>query len=249
MPSFSKLFVQQEEPIILAHRGSQKIGKFPENTIPAFKEALELGAHGFELDVRVSKDGELVVVHDSNLRRLTGINLTIEKENYRDLTNIHFLEKPATIKIPTIKEVFEKFGEKAFYNIEIKRNPRVYGYLIDRLISLVNEFNLENIVWVSSFDFRFLRLWSRKNVNIPTAFLFEKWNIIIKFIAKHRNIDFLHPSSKLMTHFNQIKKINKPICVWTVDNRETLKGICKEEIFCIITDNVPLVREFLTSES
>ena len=73
-------------PLILAHRGSQKINGFPENTIPAFQEALDLGAHGIELDIRLTADREIIVYHDSDLNRHFGIKQKISRLTLQQTT-------------------------------------------------------------------------------------------------------------------------------------------------------------------
>ena len=109
------------DPLILAHRGSQKIAGFPENTIPAFQEALDLGAHGIELDIRMSADREIIVYHDSDFSRLLGINKKISRSPLKEIRQLNFPQKIGSkkISIPLLREVFEKFGSGFYYNLEM----------------------------------------------------------------------------------------------------------------------------------
>ena len=93
--------------LILGHRGAAQL---PENTVPSFTKALELGAHGFELDVRQTGDDKLVVVHGS----VVG-TLAVQASSYEQIR-----ELPDGFEIPLFEEVLKKFGRKAFLDIELK---------------------------------------------------------------------------------------------------------------------------------
>ena len=86
----AKLFGGAGRPLILAHRGSPKSANFPENTIPAFREAVELGADGFELDIHLTKDKELVVFHDYRLKRLMGVPGGVSSLDSREISQLSF---------------------------------------------------------------------------------------------------------------------------------------------------------------
>lgn len=107
---------------ITAHRGFSS--KAPENTEPAFTEALEVGSDFIELDVQLSKDKEIVVFHDKNLARITGINENLRNLDYQDLIQLDygkwFGEKFSGTQIMTLNEVLEKFGNKINLNIYIR---------------------------------------------------------------------------------------------------------------------------------
>ena len=94
--------------IILGHRGAS--GHAPENTLEAFKLAMDMGAEGFELDVHLSKDGELVVIHDETVDRTTnGKGLVWEKTlaELKELDACNKMEAYRGAKIPTLREVYE----------------------------------------------------------------------------------------------------------------------------------------------
>ena len=93
--------------LILGHRGAAQL---PENTIPSFEKALELGADGFELDVRQTADRELVVVHGSVVGALA-----VHASPYEQIR-----ELPDGFEIPLLSEVLRKFGRRAFLDIELK---------------------------------------------------------------------------------------------------------------------------------
>ena len=94
--------------LIIGHRGAA--GHLPENTMPSFHKALELGAHGFELDVRITGDARLVVVHNS----VVGGH-AIQTSAYADIQNL-----PDGYQIPLLDDVLTTFGRRAFLDIELK---------------------------------------------------------------------------------------------------------------------------------
>ena len=109
-------------PIILCHRGAKNYA--PENTLPAFKTAIELGADGFELDTQLTSDGHVVVYHDPSVDRTTnghGKLSSLTLAQVRELeAGSFFSEKYRGEKIPTLDEVFEIAGKRAIINVELK---------------------------------------------------------------------------------------------------------------------------------
>lgn len=93
--------------LILGHRGAAQI---PENTIPSFAKALEMGADGIELDVRQTADGELVVVHPSVVN-----NKALNVSTYEEIRQL-----PDGYEVPLFKDVLKQFGKKTFLDIEFK---------------------------------------------------------------------------------------------------------------------------------
>ena len=243
----SEIFSGIKKPLILGHRGSQKLNHYPENSIPAFQEAVELGASGIELDIRLSLDNVLFVMHDHNLHRLTGYNILFQRTRSDKLSQLDFLGFEQ-IRIPTLREVFERFGSTIYYNIEIKKSPGRYSELSTILSKLIDEFQLDRKVWLSSFDFKFLLHWKKLNTNIPAALLFQYWNFLTSNHAQHKVSDLLHPSARLIPRLKQIMAVGKPVCLWTVNNIQELQILKNMDIYGIITDDVPLAKKVLIDE-
>ena len=136
--------------LIWAHRGASK--QFPENTLAAFKRAAELGADGIELDVSLSADGRVVVMHDNTVDRTTDGHGEIA-----DLTwdEIRALECGMGQRPPLLSEVLEFMRDNALLlNIEIKSglNPRGFEGQEQRTVDLVHEFGMEGRIVYSSFN-------------------------------------------------------------------------------------------------
>ncbi len=100
--------------LCIGHRGA--CGHEPENTLRSIRRALELGAHGIEIDVRLV-DGELIVFHDARLERTTNGHGLVARKHFADL---RALDAGEGERIPTLREVFETVDRRAFINIELK---------------------------------------------------------------------------------------------------------------------------------
>ena len=141
-------------PLVLGHRGSSK--RAPENTLPAFRQALEDGANGIELDVHLCQDGEIVVMHDARVNRTTngrGRLASLKLEEIRRLdAGSWFSSAFAGTKVPVLAEVFSAFGSQIVYDIELKNLGKPGPGLEEQVIRLVRAFGLEQQVLFTSFN-------------------------------------------------------------------------------------------------
>jgi len=154
---------------IIAHRGAS--GHVPENTLPAFQKAVDMGVDAVECDVRICKSGQLVVFHDKRLKRITGARGKVKR---RKLAELRQLDAGDGEPIPTLKEVLELLDAKTAVNIEIKaRKVSVpLAHLIRNAIRR-GPWKPEDL-FVSSFYFRELRRFHELYPEIPTALLYNK---------------------------------------------------------------------------
>ena len=217
----------------IAHRGlHNKELNIPENSISAFKEAIAKGLP-IELDVHLLKDGKLVVFHDDNLNRMTGLNKKIKDCNYDEIKDL-WLDKTVH-RIPLFKEVLELVHGRVPILIEIKtdRKPgETEKVLAENLKGYKGEYA------VQSFSPLSVR-WFRKNLpSVPRGQLscnFNKDNmcIIKKFLLKNlwfnfcTDPDFISycvdnvPNKRL----EKFRKKGKLVIGWTVKNKENLKKV------------------------
>lgn len=140
---------------VFAHRGFS--GNYPENTMLAFREAAKTGCVGIELDVQLSKDGEVVVFHDESLDRTTDGTGPVRSHTLAELlkftANAAFGDTVEPQKIPTLREYFEFVKETNLYtNIELKTGIYNYPGIEQKVYDLVKEFGLEDRVIYSSFN-------------------------------------------------------------------------------------------------
>ena len=138
-----------------AHRGWS--GLYPENTLLAFQKAIELGVDGFEMDVQLSRDGEVVVFHDETLDRVTGYHgylrdLTVSELKRLDASS-GFRGLYGKNEIPTLREFLELVAPtELIVNMELKNNRQYYPRLEEKVIALVRAFGMEKRVIFSSFN-------------------------------------------------------------------------------------------------
>lgn len=138
-----------------AHRGFK--ASYPENTMLAFKKAVEAGADGIEFDVQLSKDGKVVIIHDETLNRVTGVQGYVKDFNLDELkelnASINEEEEFGFNGIPTLKEYLDYIKDKNIItNIELKNSIFEYPGLEKKVIDLVYEFDLVDKVMFSSFN-------------------------------------------------------------------------------------------------
>ncbi|WP_461211394.1 glycerophosphodiester phosphodiesterase [Desulfocurvus sp. DL9XJH121] len=143
-------------PLCWAHRGYS--ARCPENTLPAFRAALDAGVHGVELDVNLSRDGELVVIHDETLDRTTSGAGPVAALTLAELKGLDagswFGPDFAGVRLPTLEEALDVLGGKLLVNIEIKPEARRAGADVERrVLETLAARGLKDSVIISSFDY------------------------------------------------------------------------------------------------
>ena len=217
----------------IAHRGAK--GYAPENTLFAFQKAIDMGCDAIELDVHLSLDGEIVVVHDEKIDRTTnGIGFVNQLSS--KALNAFLIENEH--KIPTLKEVFDLVNRKCIVNIELKSFDTS-----EKVVALIEDY-ITHTNWsytdflVSSFDWSALQNLSFLNEQIPIGVLTET-NIDLAFaFAKFIKAEVLLPCFHLLNRENVIKMQEKGIKViaWTVNEKEDIIFVKSLEVDGIISD-------------
>jgi glycerophosphoryl diester phosphodiesterase len=164
-----------DTPFLIAHRGGAT--EAPENTLAAFRHALSLGIRYVELDVQMSSDGELVVIHDETLDRTTSGSGPVGDHTYEELRRLDagswFAPEYAGERIPTLREVLDLCVlEGVGVVIELK-SPGMYQGMEEKVAALVGEMCLrgaENI-WCISFDHDAIRRMRELDAILPLGYL------------------------------------------------------------------------------
>lgn len=160
--------------LLAAHRGDQK--NCPENTMPAFEAAIRAGVDMIETDVHMTRDGELVLIHDANTLRTTGIDGIVTEMTLAELRALdagRMKDESFTgVRIPTVREFLERIRrERILVNWELKDYPDVVGearaqLCVDKLVALIREAGMEKRSMMNSFSSRLLeyihRRWGRE---------------------------------------------------------------------------------------
>jgi glycerophosphoryl diester phosphodiesterase len=162
------------QPIIIAHRGA--MGYAPENTISAFKLAIELGANALELDLRQTKDSIPVVLHDATVNKTTNGKGDVKIFNIQDLQKLDagswFNKKFRSEKIPSLQEVIDVLNDSIILIIELKEGNETYPGLEERVVKLVQENKIESRTILKSFDPNVLRRLREIEPNIPLCYVY-----------------------------------------------------------------------------
>ncbi|MFJ8528823.1 glycerophosphodiester phosphodiesterase [Bacillus sp. NPDC094106] len=230
-----------KKPLIFAHRGVK--GTHPENTMIAFQEAELIGADGIELDVHLSKDGELVVIHDETVDRTTnGVGLVSEK-TVKELQALdagsHKNPSFHEAKIPTLREVFTWLSTTNLQlNIELKTDVIHYPKIEEKVIELVREYHLSNQIIFSSFNHDSVSVLAKIAPEIPRAILYDEPLADPIAEAKKREAAGLHPNFRLLTkEFVQSAQqqgyVFRP---YTINEYKDLQTMIDYGIDVIITD-------------
>ena len=141
-------------PVIFAHRGASTHA--PENTISAFQLALDQNADALELDVQLSSDNSAIVIHDSTLDRTTDGSGWVRDHSLAALKTLNAGHAYGSAfpdeKIPTLNEVFDRFGSSTFYNIELKNYATPFDDLPVVVAQIIDDSGLSDQILISSYN-------------------------------------------------------------------------------------------------
>lgn len=217
----------------IGHRGAK--GYEPENTLVSFQKALDMQADGIELDVHLSADGELMVIHDETIDRTTNGKGLVNNLSFRELKAFRINSKHT---IPTLTEVFDLVNQDCFINIELKSYDTA-----EKVTSLIEKYVLKKN-WsydrflVSSFDWNALQQVSFLNNKIPIGVLTETDLDLAQAFAKFIQAKSIHPHFHLLTKENtaQMQEKGFEVFPWTVNETEDIQKIKTFNVNGIITD-------------
>jgi glycerophosphoryl diester phosphodiesterase len=241
-----------QKPLIIAHRGVS--AHAPENTMAAFKLALEHHADGFELDAKCSADGQVMVIHDHTVDRTTGgqgkvRDLTLSQHKALDAGS-HFSPDFAGEPIPTLDEVFEELGHKTLINVELTNYASPADNLTDLVADLVIRHGVQDNIFFSSFHPVNLVRIRRRLPEAPVAILTlpgpQGW-LLRGTLGHWAAPQIIHPYYKdvdeafIVREHQQGRNVN----VWTVNDPNEMKHLFKLGIDGIITDDPRLARQVL----
>lgn len=230
---------------VTAHRGYSAV--YPENTIPAFKGAIQVGADWAELDVQQTADGEVIVMHDSNLKRTTGLDKEVWQvtwDEIKDLDNGSWFDKKyQTVRIPTLEEVLKVCRGKIHLNIEIKPSGHDKD-LEEQVAKLLKKYHMRDTCVVSSLKYDSLRKIKQADDSIETAYI---TSVSYGNFTDLEYADGYSVESTLLSKgfVNKAQKAGKQIYVWTVNSEERLENVVGMGIDNVITDDPVMAKELI----
>ncbi|MBM6615924.1 glycerophosphodiester phosphodiesterase [Desemzia sp. RIT804] len=232
----------KKKPLNFAHRGFS--GKYPENTMLAFQKAFEVGIDGIELDVQLTKDREVVIIHDSSVDRTTngkGYVKDMTLSGIRQLNAAHhFHEVSAKETIPTLEEYLDWVKDKAMVtNIELKTNIFEYSGIEKNVIDLVEKFGLEDKIIFSSFNHYTIQRVKELNSSLKCGLLSSDWIVDFGKYTRELGVECVHPGFYMLQNNAVLKNLQEnhlEINTWTVNNEEHMNQLVEAGITSIITN-------------
>ncbi|MGH7441175.1 MAG: glycerophosphodiester phosphodiesterase [bacterium] len=213
--------------LIIAHRGAS--GRAPENTLAAFRMALDLGAKAFEFDVHQTKDGRLVVIHDGDLKRVAGLRKKIKRMTWDEVraadAGSWFAERFKGEKIPSLDEVLDLAQGRAEVHAELKAGSKTYPGIEERLARAVESRKAWTWIMISSFDHRALRTMraisqkARLGYLLGPKLLSGAWRDMAKTRAESLNLSARQATKGRV---RQAHKRGLKVFVYTVNDAKTL---------------------------
>jgi glycerophosphoryl diester phosphodiesterase len=229
---------------MVAHRGFS--GGAPENTMAAFKKAMDLAVDMIELDVHLSSDGQVIVIHDDSLNRTTNGKGKVANYPVNELKQLDagswFGKQFSGEKIPTLKEVLELTRGQMLLNIELKigeLGQYTMKDLADRSLQEVEKAGMLNQVVFASFDPSAIDRILEKNPKVPVALIYNQSWTFPQEVTGGRSISVLSCSGKVLTQTNISKAHQRGVMVfvWTLNTEEHMEHFLNMGVDGIITDH------------
>jgi glycerophosphoryl diester phosphodiesterase len=238
-------------PLVLGHRGAS--AEAPENTLAAFRLAMEQGADGFELDVRRCSTGEVIVAHDEDLRRVAGAPLQVVDAPLAALRT-HDVgrwkgARFAGERIPLLAEVLEAHPH-AIVNVELKSGPGRDLRLAHATADVIWRARAGGRVVVSSFDWRLLAAFRLASPDVPAGLLFDEtraWRLRAWLGIRTLAPAAVHPDRALATDARVRRWAARGLAVnvWTVDDPGEAGRLARAGAAAVITNAPAIVRAAL----
>jgi glycerophosphoryl diester phosphodiesterase len=229
-------------PFIIAHRGGSL--EAPENTLASFKHAVDVGAKFVELDVQMSSDGVLVIIHDETLDRTTTGSGPVGDLTFDELRELDAGVKKGDEwkgeKIPTLREVLDLcVGEGVGVVIELK-SPDLYTGMVEKVAALLGEMWIEGAenLWCISFDHDAIRRMRTLDATVPLGYLFEPY--AQDFVYPDDTVQVYCPYYKTaLAHPDQVARaheLGKLVMVYTVNTEEEIRQLTEIGVDGLVTD-------------
>lgn len=260
----AKEVLNYERPIVLAHRGGAKLA--PENTLAAFNRSADLGVHGFEIDIRMTKDEEILVFHDEYIDRTTDgagrvADMSLDQLKAFDL-GYHFIDpegkhsyRGKNEQVVLLRELIEKFPQM-YINIDIKDDPETYeGSLVpSKLWRLIDSLGVQDRVAVTSFfdeQIDRFNLYAQNRVAIGAGEnevrkAYASYNSQFGHLYQPRADVFQIPVKSSVFRLDSprfiafLENLNIPVHYWVIDETEAMRTLIAAGAKGIITDRPDL---------
>jgi glycerophosphoryl diester phosphodiesterase len=214
--------------MLFGHRGYSALA--PENTLAAFALLVQHGIPGVELDVHLSRDGKVVVIHDENVKRVTGVDALVRDCRASKLKGMDagswFGEPFRDEGIPLLDEVFELLGDRLYYDIELKWAQKRGGGLEEAVLKRIRSHGMTGRCLISSFNPYCIRRMQAIAPEIPTAHIYARHRDVPLLLRRGQAGVFV-PTPYMKPRSSQVNPVSSfalrrilrsRILAWTVDD-------------------------------
>lgn len=232
---------------VIAHRGFSAAA--PENTMAAYRKAIDIGADMIELDVLLTKDREVVCIHDETVNRTSNgrglvASLTLEEIRKLDMGS-WFSSEFAGERIPLLSEVLDLAKDRIPLNIEIKTeavSDEPKDGIEEKVLKLINDQNMRDQIVISSFDPRALRHIRALDATIMTASLYDEQrqggmspaHIMNEVGSNGFNLSKSQVTARIV---EECHSLNRPVAVYTVDDPAQFDDLVGLEVDAIFSNH------------
>lgn len=230
-------------PLVYAHRGASAYA--PENTLLSFQKAIDMHADGVELDIQLTKDGQIVVIHDEWLDRTSNGKGFVKDYTLEELRKLEFnfnFPEQGHADIPTMQEVFDLLKPTNLrIDIELKTGIIFYPQLEEKILALTKENHMEDRVEYSSFNHYTCKKLHELDPSVYVGFLYMDGPIDMIEYAKKHGANAINPAIYNLQYPNVVTGAHQnhiDMNVWTVNEKEEMRACIDANVHSIIT-NVP----------
>jgi glycerophosphoryl diester phosphodiesterase len=226
-----------------AHRGFS--ARYPENTMPAFQKAIEAGCGGIELDIHLTRDGKIVIIHDETVDRTTNGRGFVKDMDYAELRG---LDAGNGEPIPSMEEYFDLVEKHPLTtNIELKNSVFWYEGMEEKVIEMIRKRGIGERIIFSSFNHFSILKCKKLAPEIRCGFLVWSWIIDVGAYAKKHGIEGIHPEYCSLTDeaVREIHSSGIAINTYTVNDRKDMERLISLGVDAIITNDPELLHRVL----
>ena len=239
-------------PLIWGHRGAS--GHAPENTLPAFKMAADMGADGVELDIQMTSDGVIVVCHDETIDRTSSGAGWLKDFTFDQLRRLDFSNGNGAYegtKIPSMEEVLDLLDSTGLtINIELKTGIIFYDRIEEKILELVKRKGWEDRVIYSSFNHYTVRRIKELDPAAKVGLLYADGPIDMPGYGHRLGADALHPAFYNLQYpqfMEDSRRYGLDINVWTVNSEKELLACREYGVNAVITNYPAKARKLYES--
>lgn len=234
--------IQKSKLEITAHRGDS--ATIPENTLMAIKHAIRGNADYVEIDIQETKDCMVVVLHDDNMKRVSGIAKNIEDCTFDEISQMDvgswLNPKFSIARIPTLEEVLILCQGKIKLNIEIKADK--HNHILDKTIALIEKYDFEEDCYITASSYSLLANVKKKNPNIKTGRICTKLEQI-QLSSTETDMFSLYLNIVTEKLVKELHAEGKAVHVWTVNTKEAAQRMMEYSVDNIISNDFKLVQQ------